>query len=70
MRSGEWLSRTFQTSGSELVQATSDVAALVELSELEDQARRAGTRLTSPSRPGVRTTAIFDTSRPGAPNTS
>lgn len=30
----------FQTSGSELVQATSDVAALVELSELEDQARR------------------------------
>ena len=30
----------FQTSESELVQATSDVAALVELGELEDQARR------------------------------
>jgi hypothetical protein len=29
----------FQTSGSELVQATSDAAALVELAELEDEAR-------------------------------
>jgi site-specific recombinase XerD len=32
--------QVFQTSGSELVQGTSDVAALVELGELEDQARR------------------------------
>jgi hypothetical protein len=30
----------FQTSGSELVQATSNMAALTELTELENQARR------------------------------
>jgi hypothetical protein len=39
MRSGEWLSRDSQTSGGELIQPSSDVAALVELSELEDQVR-------------------------------
>ena len=38
-----------QTSGSELVQATSDVAALVELGELEDQARRLAQRSRSDS---------------------
>jgi hypothetical protein len=35
MRSGEWLSPDFQTSAGELVQATSDLAAVVEQSELE-----------------------------------
>jgi hypothetical protein len=39
----------FQTGGNEFVQATSDLAALVELSELEDQARRLARKSRSDS---------------------